>query len=80
MGETKSFCRKCKAQVDFIVRDEMLECPACGQQYAKSEIAPGWKDEAKGCLKVFVVFILVLLGLVLLALAFLYAACSHMNI
>jgi hypothetical protein len=79
MNDTKSFCRHCKKAVEFVPLENAVVCPDCGQRYELSEITQATDSEGSGCLRSFVILLLILLAIGLVGLAFIYAACSGMG-
>lgn len=77
MNDTKSFCRRCKKTVEFVTVENAVECTGCGQRYELSEITHKSAPDGSGCLRSFIILLLILLAIILVGLAFIYAACSH---
>ncbi|HTV42988.1 MAG TPA: zinc ribbon domain-containing protein [Candidatus Sulfotelmatobacter sp.] len=85
MSELKGYCPNCKSAV----KESALFCPNCGHTFEQASIgaqtenqdkSPGLMDHLLAAVRVLGIILLVLAGMFLVFLAFLYAACSHMNI
>jgi len=87
MSGPKAFCPKCKREVNCLVEQESLCCPVCRYKFEQSD--PGAKPEIRTekfdlleaflkCLRAIFIAALVIAGIFLVLLAFLFAACSHM--
>lgn len=89
MSELKGHCPNCNNEVEFVTKGSFLYCPVCWHTFkqagmgAKTENRkerPGLLDDLLAALRVLGIFLLVLAGIFLVFLAFLYAACSNMNL
>jgi uncharacterized Zn ribbon protein len=88
MSEPKRNCPKCKNEVEFVAQGSSQYCPVCwhtieqsdtGEQSENRKEMPGWLGDLLAVVRVLVIFLLVLAGMFLVLLGFLYAACSHMG-
>jgi hypothetical protein len=88
MNEPKRYCPNCKREVICLVERGSLYCPGCWNKFEQSEtgVESGNKKEEPGLLadlaagvRATFIFLLVLLGIFLVFLAFVYAACSGLN-
>ena len=88
MSELKGHCPNCKNEVEFVTKGSSLYCPVCWHTFEQSDIGaqtenrkegPGLMDDFLALLRVLGIFLLVLAGIFLVLLGFLYAACSHMG-
>ncbi len=88
MSKPTGYCPNCKKEVEFLVERGSMFCPDCWNKVKQPEIGakkenPDGKSEfLEGLIKCFrLMFIvaLVLAGVALVLLAFLYAACSNMG-
>lgn len=88
MSEPKGNCPTCKNEVDFVVKGSFLFCPNCGHKFEQSDIGAqtangkenvGFLADLTAAIRLIFIILLVLAGIFLVFLAFLYAACSHMG-
>jgi hypothetical protein len=89
MSSPKAYCPKCKREVDCLVERGSLYCPHCRYKFeqfdpdAKPEIRTAKEDLLEAFLKslraIFIVLV-IFVGVILVFLAFAYAACSAMRI
>jgi hypothetical protein len=78
MSEPKSFCRRCKTRVDFIVAGGLATCPGCGHVFEMSEIAhPVVKTSDSDLLWTILTAVVIIVGMLLVGLAFAFAECAH---
>lgn len=88
MSQLKGHCPNCNNEVDFATKGSLVVCAVCGHEFGGSDIGvqtenrkegPGLMDDLLAALRVLGIFLLVLAGVFLVLLGFLYAACSHMG-
>ena len=88
MSGPTGYCPNCKNEVEFVVEGSFLLCPDCGHKLEKPVIGARMekRDEKSEflegllkCLRLMFIAALVLAGIALVLLAFLYAACSQMG-
>ena len=78
MSDPKSFWRRCKTRVDFIVAGSVATCPACGHVFQLSEIThPVAESTESKVFKTIMVTLLCLIAIFLVFLAFVFAECAH---
>lgn len=78
MNETKIFCRQCKKFENFTAVEKFMVCPNCGHKFEPSEMSHAVGEVQKdGCLQSIFWVLAVLVGIFLIALAFIYAACAQ---
>lgn len=79
MSEPKDFCPNCKELMDFVVTENGFLCPVCRHEFKPDDVLhhPETKNENTGCLRSFLIMLSVIIGIILLFLAFVYAECSH---
>ena len=89
MNEAKRYCANCKREVIGLFERGSLYCPDCWNKLeqpetgAKSENRKenlSLRDDFFAVLRVLSIFALVLVGIFLVFLAFVFAACSGMNL
>lgn len=88
MSNPKAYCPECKHEVDCLVEKGSLCCPDCWHKFRQSDIGSETENKKEdaglwadllAALRVLFIFILVLAGVFLVFLAFVYAACSGMG-
>jgi hypothetical protein len=83
MSDLKSFCPRCKKNVDFTVVGEFMTgiatCPECAGNFALDLVKPRApkNDQGGGLGRTLLTIFLALLALFLVLLAFIFAACSQ---
>ena len=83
MSKPTGHCPNCKNEVEFLVEGSSLSCPKCGHKLgARTEKRDDKSEYLEGLLKglrLMFIVALILAGIALVVLAFLYAACSGLN-
>ena len=89
MSSPKAYCPKCQREVDCLVESGSLCCPGCRYEFEQSD--PGAKPEIRTAkedfleaflksLRAIFIVLAIFVGVILILLAFAYAACSAMHI
>lgn len=86
MSEPKGNCPNCKNEVEFVRKGSSLYCPVCWHTFEQTDIAAQTENRKEdlgsltaSAVRVILMLLLVLAGIFLVFLAFVYAACSHMG-
>ena len=88
MSELKGHCPNCNNEVEFVTKGSSLYCPVCWHTFGQSVVVaqtesrkegPSLMDDLLAAARVLGILLLVLAGMFLVLLGFLYAACSHMG-
>ena len=81
MSEFRAFCPNCGNEVNFEALDAAGHCQSCGRKFAFSEGVAQPKDaqgaSTKAILRTCLIAALILVAVILVLLAFVYAACSN---
>lgn len=88
MSGPTGYCPNCKNEVEFIVEGSFLFCPQCAYKLERSQMGARTENRDKKseyaegllkCLRLMFIVGLIVAGIFLVLLAFLYAACSGMR-